>query len=235
MLVRDIMTTEVITIPSKTSVIEAKRILDKTNLHRLPVVDKGKLVGIVTVRRLEEAAPPAILSRNMWDVAYSMVALHKIPVKQVMKTKLVTASPTTTVEEALALAQAKKVRGYRHLDKKPEEKDRPCSTWACRGTLSKTGDFTELGDPKYKCNTCKDTGFYGDNGPGRKGNIEYIACDMCPKKTINPQTTRDCNSHDGLIKALKAIANYPDALTGVDASVIIQIAKRAISKATEEA
>ncbi|MEE8318165.1 MAG: CBS domain-containing protein [Dehalococcoidales bacterium] len=111
MLVRDIMTTEVITIPSKTSVIEAKRILDKTNLHRLPVVDKGKLVGIVTVRRLEEAAPPAILSRNMWDVAYSMVALHKIPVKQVMKTKLVTASPTTTVEEALALAQAKKVGG----------------------------------------------------------------------------------------------------------------------------
>jgi acetoin utilization protein AcuB len=111
MLVRDIMTTEVITIPSKTSVIEAKRILDKTKLHRLPVVDKGKLVGIVTVRRLEEAAPPAILSRNMWDVAYSMVALHKIPVKQVMKTKLVTASPTTTVEEALSLAQAKKVGG----------------------------------------------------------------------------------------------------------------------------
>lgn len=111
MLIRDIMTTEVITIPSKTSVIEAKRILDKKNLHRLPVVDKGKLVGIVTTRRLEEAAPPAVLSRNMWDVAYSMIALHQIPVKQVMQTKLVTTSPLTTVEEALALAQAKKVGG----------------------------------------------------------------------------------------------------------------------------
>jgi len=27
------------------------------------------------------------------------------------------------------------------------------------------------------CEICKDTGWYGDNGPGRRGNKEYIACE----------------------------------------------------------
>jgi hypothetical protein len=31
-----------------------------------------------------------------------------------------------------------------------------------------------------KCELCNDTGFYGDNGPGQKGNREYVQCD-CTK------------------------------------------------------
>ena len=30
---------------------------------------------------------------------------------------------------------------------------------------------------KYKCESCHDTGWYGDNGPGIKGNREYIRCE----------------------------------------------------------
>jgi len=29
------------------------------------------------------------------------------------------------------------------------------------------------------CPACNDTGWYGDNGPGIKGNKEYIPCDQC--------------------------------------------------------
>ena len=36
-----------------------------------------------------------------------------------------------------------------------------------------TGDF------KFACETCRDTGYYGDNGPGIKGNGEYHRCDQC--------------------------------------------------------
>jgi hypothetical protein len=36
-----------------------------------------------------------------------------------------------------------------------------------------TGDF--------KCEVCCDTGYYGDNGPGIKGNTEYHPCDICQK------------------------------------------------------
>jgi len=30
---------------------------------------------------------------------------------------------------------------------------------------------------KYKCDQCHDTGWYGDNGPGIKGNREYCPCE----------------------------------------------------------
>jgi acetoin utilization protein AcuB len=57
MYVRDIMTTNVVTIPSSTSLADAKRIMEAHRFRRLPVVDKGKLVGIVTERRLEQVSP----------------------------------------------------------------------------------------------------------------------------------------------------------------------------------
>jgi len=30
---------------------------------------------------------------------------------------------------------------------------------------------------RYKCEVCHDTGWYGDNGPGIKGNREYQRCE----------------------------------------------------------
>ena len=109
MYIRDIMTTDVVTIPSDTSIIETRRMMAKKKLRRVPVVDEGKLVGIVTSNKLERAAPPEVVSNNMWDLAYSIVALHGMPVGQIMQTDVVTARPDMTVEEALALAQARKV------------------------------------------------------------------------------------------------------------------------------
>ena len=99
MYVRDIMTTNVITIPSDTGVLEAKRIMDQKNLKRLPVVDEGKLVGIVTSKQLEKATPPEpeTMSTSMWDIAYSIVALHHMPVKKIMHKDVVTATPDMTV------------------------------------------------------------------------------------------------------------------------------------------
>lgn len=30
---------------------------------------------------------------------------------------------------------------------------------------------------KKKCEQCRDTGWYGDNGPGIRGNREYVPCE----------------------------------------------------------
>ncbi|MBU4371986.1 MAG: CBS domain-containing protein [Proteobacteria bacterium] len=48
MIVRNWMQTNPITIPSDTLVSEAKRLLTDNNLHVLPVVDNGRLRGLVT-------------------------------------------------------------------------------------------------------------------------------------------------------------------------------------------
>jgi len=116
MLVRDIMTTDVFTIPSNTSILEVRRMMVERKLRRVPVVDKGTLVGIVSSDMLEKAALPEVGTGNIWDIAYSMVALHGVPVKQIMHKDVVTASPLMTVEEALALAQSKKVGGLVVVD-----------------------------------------------------------------------------------------------------------------------
>jgi len=106
MLIRDVMTTNVVTVPSNTSINDAKRIMEAHRIQRLPVVDKGKLVGIVTARRLESVSPSKATSLTVWEMTY---LLSTTPVKEIMEKKVVTVSPDTTSEEAVAIAQSNKV------------------------------------------------------------------------------------------------------------------------------
>jgi acetoin utilization protein AcuB len=106
MYVRDIMTTNVVTIPSSTSIADARRIMDAHRIRRLPVVDKGKLVGIVTGRRLESVSPSQVTSLSVWELTY---LLNKITVKEIMEKNVATVTPDMSAEEALALGQSNKV------------------------------------------------------------------------------------------------------------------------------
>ncbi len=106
MYVRDIMTTNVVTIPSSTSIADAKRIMKVHRFERLPVVDKGKLVGIVTERRLESVSPSKATSLSIWELSY---ILDKTPVKEIMERNVITVSPDISAEESLALAQSNRV------------------------------------------------------------------------------------------------------------------------------
>ena len=115
MLVKDVMTTNVVTVPSDTSLADAKRIMEAHKFQRLPVVDKGKLKGVVTEKRLERVSPSEATSLTVWEVGY---LLEKTPVKKIMAKNVVTVSPDMTVEEGLALAQSKKVGALVVIEKK---------------------------------------------------------------------------------------------------------------------
>jgi acetoin utilization protein AcuB len=106
MLIRDIMTTNVVTIPSSTSISDAKRIMEAHRFQRLPVVDKGKLVGIVTARRLESVSPSKATSLTVWELTY---LLNTTPVREIMEKNVITVTPDMTNEEAVAFAQSQKV------------------------------------------------------------------------------------------------------------------------------
>lgn len=106
MLVRDVMTTKVVTIPSTTSIYDAKRIMKEHGFRRLPVVDGGKLVGIVTEHGLEKVSPSKASSLTIWEMNY---LLAKTTVAEVMTKELVTVTPDMTVEEAISLAQSRMV------------------------------------------------------------------------------------------------------------------------------
>jgi len=102
MYIKDIMTMNVITIPSNTSIADAKKIMEAHKIHRLPVVDRGKLVGLVTERGLEAYTPSKATSLSVWEIGY---LLNKQTVEEIMEVNVITATPEMTVEEALAIGQ----------------------------------------------------------------------------------------------------------------------------------
>ena len=106
MYISDVMTTNVVTIPSSTSIADAKRIMTAHKVERLPVVDKGKLVGVVTARRLDQVSPSKATSLTVWELSY---LLEKTTVKEIMEKNVVTVPPDMMVEEAVSVAQSHKV------------------------------------------------------------------------------------------------------------------------------
>ncbi|MFW6115124.1 MAG: CBS domain-containing protein, partial [Thermodesulfobacteriota bacterium] len=89
-------------IPSTTSITDAKRIMEAHKIRRLPVVDRGDLVGLVTERRLEQYIPSKATSLSVWEVSYM---LAKQTVKGIMEKNIITVTPDMTVEESLSVAQ----------------------------------------------------------------------------------------------------------------------------------
>ena len=109
MYLRDVMTTDVFTLPSKTSIIKARRTMESKKLRRIPIVDNGKLVGIITRKILEKAFPEEPNPRDLFEFSYNIASLYRKPIRNIMRSEVVTAPPDMTAEEAVALAQTKKV------------------------------------------------------------------------------------------------------------------------------
>lgn len=109
MRVRDLMTKNPITIDSETLVMDARKIMEENNIRRLPVVDKGKLVGIVTMHDILMASPSPATSLSIYELNY---LLARMKVKEIMKKNPITVTPDTTFEEALRIGQEKKIGSF---------------------------------------------------------------------------------------------------------------------------
>lgn len=113
MQVKDIMTWNVITVSSDTPIMEARKIMETHRIRRLPVVDKGKLVGIVTMDRIIRVGPSTATSLSIWEINY---LLAKIKVREVMESNVQTISPEASVEYALAFAQRQRIGAIPVID-----------------------------------------------------------------------------------------------------------------------
>jgi acetoin utilization protein AcuB len=106
MRVRHIMSSPVVTIASDTPVLEAAKIMKEKRIERLPVVDAGKLVGIITKDRVLRASPSMATSLSLHEIHYLFA---KLTVKEIMQRDVLTVAPETTVENAVRLAQEHRV------------------------------------------------------------------------------------------------------------------------------
>jgi len=109
MRIRDMMTKNPITVDSETLVIDAQKIMKENNIRRLPVVDKGKLLGIITKHDLLEASPSPATSLSVHELNY---LLSKMKVKEIMKKNPVTLAPDTPFEEALRIGQENRIGSF---------------------------------------------------------------------------------------------------------------------------
>ncbi|UCH26162.1 MAG: CBS domain-containing protein [Trueperaceae bacterium] len=114
MLVKEWMTAEPATVSSSTSVMEAMQRLREGGYRRLPVLDEGKLIGIVTDRDLKEATPSGATTLSIYELNY---LLSKLLVGEVMKTPVITVEADDPIERAALLMEEHKVSGLPVLER----------------------------------------------------------------------------------------------------------------------
>jgi acetoin utilization protein AcuB len=108
MLVRDKMQPSVITITPDQSLWMAKERMRKHGVRRLPVVQHGKLVGIVTDRDVRQAWAFPATSLSIHELMY---LLDRVTVGETMTTKVVTVMPDTPLVKAARLLHDRKIGG----------------------------------------------------------------------------------------------------------------------------
>jgi acetoin utilization protein AcuB len=100
MPVQDWMSKDLITIDEDTSIMKASKIMKQNDIQHLPVMKKGRLVGMVSDRDLKEATPSRATTLDIHEMYY---LLDKITVKSLMSKDLFTIAPGETVEKAAAV------------------------------------------------------------------------------------------------------------------------------------
>ena len=106
MIVKEVMRTNVICASSDTKATEIKNMMTENNVSKLPVVDNGKLVGIVTKNDLLKAEPSSATTLDMFEISY---LLSKLTVKKIMNTKVISVGPNEVVEEAARIMVDNKI------------------------------------------------------------------------------------------------------------------------------
>lgn len=109
MRVKDFMSTNVVAVDEKTSLHDAKKIMEAHKIRRLPVMRRDKLVGLVTERMLLEASPSSATSLTIHELHY---LLAKMTVKDIMVKDPSTLSPNTPAEEGMKLGQEMGYGGF---------------------------------------------------------------------------------------------------------------------------
>ena len=107
-LVKDWMVRNVVTVTPDTTFPEAQRLMSEHKIRRLPVVEGGRLVGIVTRGDVREADLSKVTFLSTWELG-DMLA--KIKVGQIMTPKPVTISQEATMGEAAKVMLERKISG----------------------------------------------------------------------------------------------------------------------------
>jgi acetoin utilization protein AcuB len=107
-MVRDWMTPGPITAPPTMTLPEALELMTRHTIRRLPVVDKDRLVGIVTRGDLRSGQPSQATSLSFFEIHY---LLERVTLDRLMTRNPVTVADDATITEAARLMLQRKISG----------------------------------------------------------------------------------------------------------------------------
>lgn len=115
MLVENWMSKDVITVDVNDSMQDATRLLKEHNIRGLPVMEKGKLVGVVTDRDLKKASASDATTLEIHELLYM---ISRIKVKEIMTKNPITIPVDSTIDEAAEVLLENKLSGAPVVDDK---------------------------------------------------------------------------------------------------------------------
>ncbi len=97
MYVKNRMTKNPVCISKETSISQALDLMNKNDFHRLPIVEQGKLVGLITEGTIADHSPTKATSLSMHELNY---LLSKTTVAEIMIKDIEIIHPDALLEEA---------------------------------------------------------------------------------------------------------------------------------------
>lgn len=116
-LVKDWMTANPVTITASTTLPEAHRLMMEHRIRRLPVMEKGRLVGIVTLGDVRGAEPSGATSLSVWEINY---LISRLRIEEIMTPRPFTIRQEATLGEAAEMMLKYKVSGLPVLNEQDE-------------------------------------------------------------------------------------------------------------------
>ncbi|MCX6029906.1 MAG: CBS domain-containing protein [Chloroflexi bacterium] len=112
--VRDIMTSPAIAVTPNTTAPAANALMKQHCIRHLPVVENGRLVGIVSQGDLRQASITAAINSDSYELHFM---LDRLTVGKIMTRKVFTVTPEAFIVHAAELMTEKKIAGLPVVEK----------------------------------------------------------------------------------------------------------------------
>ncbi len=108
MFVANRMSQNPITIPPDTAVTKAASMMKAHKINRLPVVENGKLVGLVSDGDISRVSPSPATTLSQYEISS---LLDNLKVKDIMSKRVIAINADATIEEAAYLMERNNISG----------------------------------------------------------------------------------------------------------------------------
>ncbi|MCR4405812.1 MAG: CBS domain-containing protein [Anaerolineae bacterium] len=112
-LVAEVMTPHPIVVESEAPLAEVERLMEEHRIRRLPVLENGRLVGIISKGDLREARMAELASRHPYE---PVTESSWLTAAEAMTTPVITVTPQTPLVEAVQLMLEHKIGGLPVLE-----------------------------------------------------------------------------------------------------------------------